>query len=1260
MRKALFLLILLFSALFQVIHAEPIDSLTARHLAANFYSQIGSTPSQREAGRIVKTVSSAITDSVLHSSRNVVCYYIVNFSDGFVIISADDRVEPVLAYSTESIFDADNIPENTAAWLDNYRQEISYALSHDFAASDNVSNRWQQIKHNTLQPQKTGIEPLIQTTYGQGAYYNQYCPVALAGPNGHVPTGCVATAMAQIIRYWEYPERGVGSYTYVANYASSGYGNHGTQSADFGNTTYNYSLMPNYLNSTTTNEQNNEVAKLMYHCGVSVNMMYAANGSGASSASVPSALQNYFAYPSGITYISRSNYTATNWQTIIREELNNLRPVLYDGRSNNSGGHAFVCDGYEGNYFHINWGWEGSYNGNFQLNALNPGGYNFSGNQGAVIGISAADPTIRHIPDKLSISSPVGGYSESKRLEIRGIALTDSISVTASAHFKVGKTSDSLQTQLLLPTQGGTLYVQYTPITTTSTNEEGSIVLTSGNIQDTIILYATAFTPVCNAPTQLISYPVYHGFNLNWTTPETNPEIFTNTLSWDSSFYGSYGYGTDMSYIMLQRYDTNDLAPYKQSFLKAISFIPCADALSYRLVVYQGGSYINNQYFAGEQVVNQEVNISQLNYNNWNAIQLLNPVFVDGTKELWFGLIAYTNGNNGYVLQVGSSTYRAHKGGIVAYASGTYTDSTSYIWTDMASIGIYRNISLKGIFDSFSAHVTEYEIYRNDSLIGITTDTRFSDINMQTDTTEYAVYALWDNFCSASTSIRVLADTNLIPCNITVNMHAEQGNGWNGNRIRIHHRGNIQELSFQYGQDSIATINVYDDLLELEWVTDTPTPCSFSITGPCLYYESPENLTNGIFLSQNISCEAAQISAPNFTYNIFPMCDSSHVSFHYFPMTNDATVTLQYGDGEDSTINLTDPTIESLTFTHNYPLSGTYQVSLSVAKENCDIVRTISKTITINNIYSTPHTDTVYISACDSCIWNNVTHYESGDYLFRYDNSQGCDSLVILHLSLNSSAHTEEYLTLCKNELPYTYADTTFDEDAVSGTLTFHRFTVHGCDSMVTLYLTIFPSAQKDDTIMLCENELPYTYADTAFNEGTVSGSYTFHRFTVHGCDSIANLLLTIYPSVHTEDSVTLYASELPYTYADTVFEAGTTTSSHTFNMFTAEGCDSIVTLHLTITTVSINNYGTIEDKLLNVYPNPANRTVNVKVNDNRITISKAELYDATGRKIKTINWSSDSQIQQIDLEEFAHGLYFIRIYQNKTHLGTLKIIKSE
>lgn len=213
--------------------------------------------------------------------------------------------------------------------------------------------------------------PLMTTKWNQSPYYNALCPA-------NSVTGCVATAMAQIMKYWNYPAKGTGFHSY--NHPT-----YGTLSANFGGTTYQWSSMPNTVNSA-----NNAVATLMYHCGVSVNMDYSPQSSGAyviqdsptPQACSEYALKTYFGYRSTLQGVQRNNYNQTQWINLLKIELNAGRPVLYAGFGS-GGGHAFVCDGYDNNnFFHFNWGWGGSSDGYFQTSALNPGSLGTGGGSG--------------------------------------------------------------------------------------------------------------------------------------------------------------------------------------------------------------------------------------------------------------------------------------------------------------------------------------------------------------------------------------------------------------------------------------------------------------------------------------------------------------------------------------------------------------------------------------------------------------------------------------------------------------------------------------------------------------------------------------------------------------------------------------------------------------------------------------------------------------------------------------------------------------
>ncbi len=311
-------------------------------------------------------------------------------SKGFVIISADDCVIPILGYSLSSNYSGSDMPPALIKWLDDLRKQVNYVVEMGEAPGEDISRLWDRYLGETPVKEriKSAVSPLLTTTWNQKPYYNDLCP-------GGSVSGCVATAMTQIMKYWNYPEQGFGFHSY--NHAT-----YGTLSANFGGEQYRWSLMPNNLNSS-----NEAVATLTYHAGVAVEMNYTPQSSGAYVISSHSpiehcaeyALKNYFGYNQNtLQGIARESYTNSQWMNTIKGELDAGRPVLYAGFGN-GGGHAFVCDGYDNfNYLHINWGWGGYYDGYFPVDALDPSGTGIGGGTGgynaghqAVIGIQPPD-----------------------------------------------------------------------------------------------------------------------------------------------------------------------------------------------------------------------------------------------------------------------------------------------------------------------------------------------------------------------------------------------------------------------------------------------------------------------------------------------------------------------------------------------------------------------------------------------------------------------------------------------------------------------------------------------------------------------------------------------------------------------------------------------------------------------------------------------------------------------------------------------------
>ena len=202
-----------------------------------------------------------ITETNVTVKNNIVTLYTLNFTPtGFVIIAGDDASIPILAYSDESVIPHEITNPATREWLDNYSREI-YSIVTSGLSNQETIKKWNALIAGSYDAPTRDVSPLLTTTWDQGCFYNALCPAA-GGQCGHVWTGCVATAMSQIMKYHNFPPQGVGSHTYVdATY--------GIQTADFGNTTYNWASMPNNVNSS-----NIQVATLMYDAGVSVNMQY--------------------------------------------------------------------------------------------------------------------------------------------------------------------------------------------------------------------------------------------------------------------------------------------------------------------------------------------------------------------------------------------------------------------------------------------------------------------------------------------------------------------------------------------------------------------------------------------------------------------------------------------------------------------------------------------------------------------------------------------------------------------------------------------------------------------------------------------------------------------------------------------------------------------------------------------------------------------------------------------------------------------------
>lgn len=355
---------------------KPVDETRAKTVGLYFLQNKTNSTLLKDAKNLQLTYK--VTATIGDASEERTMFYVFNVDNvGYIIVSGDDTVIPILAYSDSGNFDIGNIPPALNEWIVGYKKEMISILNQNVKATDEIDELWSI--QNTKKSSNTALTtnfvlPLIQTKWGQGQYYNDDCPTG-------TPTGCVATAMAQIMKKWNYPATGSGFHSYTHPLF-------GPLNSNFATWAYQWSSMPIQLNVP-----NSEVSHLMSDCGISVDMNYSTTSVGSTSlislhspnpqANAEYALKTYFDYDSSIHSINKynnslDNYPDPEWISILKAELDAGRPVLYGAKDTNptNGGHAFVCDGYDSNdFFHFNWGWDGlasTANDYFYIGSLNP------------------------------------------------------------------------------------------------------------------------------------------------------------------------------------------------------------------------------------------------------------------------------------------------------------------------------------------------------------------------------------------------------------------------------------------------------------------------------------------------------------------------------------------------------------------------------------------------------------------------------------------------------------------------------------------------------------------------------------------------------------------------------------------------------------------------------------------------------------------------------------------------------------------------
>ena len=572
--------------------AQPVSRETACRAATTFLNANGAKTAQ------LTDVSAEIGFANL---------YVFTTDQSFVILSADSRVQPVLGYSLNDPFVAEDMPENKRAWIEEYGDAIQFAIERQTRASAETAQQWRDLAEgNYNRSGSVVVGPLVQTRWDQYSPYNLLCP------SGTV-TGCVATAMAQIMKYWNYPEHGIGSHSYI-------YSPYGVLSADFGSTDYDWDNMTNTYGSSSTEMQRQAVATLMYHCGVSVDMKYgpaSTGGSGASTPNVANALKSYFNYSSDVQHIDRDYSNDNAWVALLKAELDSSRPIQYHG-SGSGGGHSFVCDGYrDDDYFHFNWGWSGSCDEYYTLNTLNPGpGGTGSGaygiyndGQGAIIGIHPSICAAEE-PSNLTLT-----------LNERQVTLFwDAANGAASYNvycngFMVGDTTATSFVHVA-PFGNSTYFVR-------SVDNNGVLSLSSNTVSVTVDYQSPIVT-------DLSATVIGNSVHLEWTTPEwCYPATPTETLAYGTldNSGTSLGYQGSACMYWGHRYPASSLTNYNRMAVYKVSFL-ARETGDYQLFVYQGTTDDHPQ----TQLLQQSFTLET---SGWNEIDLSTPIQIDASRDLW-------------------------------------------------------------------------------------------------------------------------------------------------------------------------------------------------------------------------------------------------------------------------------------------------------------------------------------------------------------------------------------------------------------------------------------------------------------------------------------------------------------------------------------------------------------------------------------------------------------------------------------------------
>ncbi len=569
MKKIALLSILLLTGMV-LSYAKPINVRTAQSAGSNYYSHIFHVQSLQ--------LSLAYTEK---SPGGEPVYYVfnVNTDKGFIIVSAEDATHPILGYSNEGGYAAPTAGSNAAYWMNKEKDQIIAIRANNIQAGATLKNEWASCINNTFDNSNTHrvssfVGPFCATTWDQSPYYNAYCP-----GSPQAVTGCVATTMGQIMKYWNYPPHGIGyaSYDDVNPPYSE---NYGWLFAYLDTSNYMWASMPNKVISPG----NSQVAKLLYDAGVTLQMNYSPSNSGSfvsmydfPGANSQESFPNYFGYTKYIHDELRRQHTTAAWLSLIEAELNAVpaRIVSYSGLDPVNGGHNWVCDGYNtaDNYLHMNWGWSGADDGYFNVDSLNPSGTPYHFNDSEEVLTNIKPPPAK----ALFMGNPTAGCAGMKvQFTDQSFGPAPSFPVTAWKWTFAGGTPPISTSQNPVVTYTGTGAFNVT------------LVVTTAKGTDTMV--KSSYITVLNSA----SAPLAQGFEqnfppLHWS--ENNPSNYF--VTWSKASVGGYGLSAhSMAYNNSKTTNAN-IGDRQQMYSQPVSFFSTNNPELYFDVAY---APYNNQF----------------------------------------------------------------------------------------------------------------------------------------------------------------------------------------------------------------------------------------------------------------------------------------------------------------------------------------------------------------------------------------------------------------------------------------------------------------------------------------------------------------------------------------------------------------------------------------------------------------------------------------------------------------------------------------